>query len=94
MSDLLDEITDYYNFVEADHEVSHGKPVATDKAAVAADKAAALQALSEIQSLVLAAEANAAAASTPIAVIEGDQYSVGLVVSRGRAFLSVVPVAD
>ncbi len=68
--------------------------VATDKAAVAADKAAALQALSEIQSLVLAAEANAAAASTPIAVIEGDQHSVGLVVSRGRAFLSVVPVAD
>lgn len=25
MSDLLDRITDYYNFVEADHEVSHGK---------------------------------------------------------------------
>lgn len=68
--------------------------VATDKAAVAADKAAALQALAEMRSLVLAAEANAAAASTPIAVIEGDQYSVGLVVSRGRAYLSAVQVTE
>lgn len=68
--------------------------VASDKATVAADKAAALQALAEMRSLVMAAEANAAAASTPIAVIEGDQYSVGLVVSRGRVYLSAVPADD
>ena len=67
--------------------------VAADKATVAADKAAALQALADMQALVLAAEAAAAAEGSPVAVIEGDQYTVGIVVSRGKVFLSAEQVS-
>ena len=68
--------------------------VATDKAAAEAYKNAALQALADMHALVLAAEAAAAAEGSPVAVIEGDQYTVGMVVSRGRTYLSVIPVSS
>lgn len=64
-----------------------------DKAAVAADRAAALQALSDMQSLVLAIESAAAAEGSPIAVVDDVPYSVGLVASRGKVFLSAVAIS-
>lgn len=63
--------------------------VATDKEAVLAYKEAALQALAEMRILVTEAEAAAAAIGSPVAVIESNQYVVGIMVNRGRTFLSV-----
>lgn len=75
--------------------------VTTDKGAVATDKAAVdnalsavQQILSQIQDLKTAIEGDASAAESPIALINDESYTIGLVVVRGRTYLSAVPVSS